>query len=77
MNEDDRSPLVRQLSAFRLKMLETLADLQVDLTAYEMALKEKGVSTEQLQVLKQEARPARDYWLDQYAERFPVLDGLQ
>jgi hypothetical protein len=42
-----------------------------------MALKEKGVSPEQLQVLKQEARPAHDYWLDQYAERFPVLDGLQ
>jgi hypothetical protein len=59
-------------------MLEHLADLQVDLTAYEMALQEeKPVSKEKLLELRRKAKKGREYWIDHYAKRLPVLDGLE
>jgi hypothetical protein len=76
--DDDQGPLVRQLGSFRSKMLEHLADLQVDLTAYEMALQEeKPVSKEKLLELRREAKKGREYWIGHYAERLPILDGLE
>ena len=77
MPYSDQDPLVRQLIAFREKMLEILADIQVDLTAYERALEEKGVSKSQLDRLKDQARQGRSVWVDRFAQRIPRVDGCE
>ncbi len=73
--EDDRSPLVLQTIAFREKMLEVLADLQVDLTTCRMALEEAGISRERFLALKREAQKNHEGWIDRNAERLPTIGG--